>query len=93
MAVPVVKLDHRGIAALLKSAEMHGVINTVTNGVAAKVRGMEPSYPVEVQVVTTDRAHGIVAIAHPAGDAIQAKRGSLTKAAAQAGLEVKDRRG
>lgn len=84
-----IKLDHRGIGETMKSAEMHGVIRTVTNGLAARVRSSEPGYPVESAVVTTDRAHGLVTIAHPAGAAVQAKRGSLTKAAAQAGLDVK----
>lgn len=92
MAFPI-KLDHRGIGETLKSVEMHGVIATVTNGVASKLRGMEPDYPIEAKVVTTDRAHGIVSIAHPAGMAVQATRGSLTKAAAQAGLEVRSQRG
>lgn len=90
MASPI-KLDHHGIAQAAKSAGMHSAIRTVTQGLAARVRGMEPNYPVEAQVVTTDRAHGLVTIAHAAGDAIQAKRGTLTKAAAQAGLQVKSR--
>jgi hypothetical protein len=88
-----VRLDHRGLAQLLKSAPMRGLVSGATESVASRLRGMEPDYPVTSQVVTTDRAHGIVAIAHPAGEAIQAKRGSLTKAAAQAGFTVKDRRG
>lgn len=36
-----------------------------------------------------DRAHAYVSLAHPAGLAVQAKHGTLTKAAAQAGLKVK----
>jgi hypothetical protein len=44
---------------------------------------------VKVKLSTTDRAHAEVILAHPAGIAVQAKHGALTKAASQAGLEVK----
>jgi hypothetical protein len=90
MAFPI-RLDHRGIGEQMKSPEMLGAIRTVTEGVAARLRGLEPNYPVAADVTTTDRAHGRVTISHPAGAAVQAKRGSLTKAAAAAGLEVKPR--
>lgn len=96
-----VKLDHAGIGGLLKSTEMHRAIQEVTEQVAKNVEALgitvgdrdggshEYALPVKSDVTTTDRAHGQVILAHPAGIAVQAKRGALTKAASQAGLEVK----
>lgn len=49
----------------------------------------EYDLPVEVEMTTTDRAHAWVTLAHPSGQAVQAKHGALTKAAAQSGLDVK----
>jgi hypothetical protein len=96
-----IKFDHAGIGGFLKSAEMHRLIQSVTEEVASNVREQgitvgdrdggshEYALPVKSDVTTTDRAHGRVVLAHPAGIAVQAKRGALTKAASQAGLEVK----
>ena len=101
MASSKVKIDHGGIAAILKSGEMHALIQSVTDQVAENVREQgirvgdrdggprEVDLPVIAKVITTDRAHGSVLIAHPAGIAVQAKHGALTKAASEAGLEVK----
>ena len=50
----------------------------------------EYDLPVKVKHSVTDRAKSTVVLAHPAGLAVQAKHGALTKAAAQAGLEVKE---
>lgn len=96
-----IRLDRAGVAALLKSAAMHAAVQEATEAVAANVRAQdikvgdkdggahEYDLPVSAKVVTTDRAHGTVALAHPAGDAVQAKHGALSKAAAAAGLQVK----
>ena len=96
-----VRLDHAGIAALLKSTEMHRLVQDAAEDIAEKVRAQdievgsfkgghgEIPLPVEVEVTTTDRAHASVVLAHPAGIAVQAKHGALTKAAAEVGLEVK----
>ena len=96
-----IKLNHSGIGAILKSTEMHRLIQSVTEEVANNVREQkitvgdvdggahEYDLPVTPDVITTDRAHGSVVLAHPAGIAVQAKHGALTKAASQAGLEVK----
>lgn len=100
MARLKIKPDHRGIAALLKSSEMESAVKEATEAVAENVRAMgirvgdrdggphETDLPVTTLMVTTDRAHGIVALAHASGDAVQAKYGALTKAAAEAGLDV-----
>lgn len=101
MGKPRVTLNSAGILAKLQSAQMQAEIAAATEAVAANVRAMnirvgdrdggphEADLPVKTEVVVTDRAHGRVTIAHPAGQAVQAKHGALTKAAAQAGLEVR----
>jgi len=95
-----VKLDHRGIENLLQSAAMHRATQEAAEKVADNVRAMnirvgdkdggahEYDMPVEVSMTTTDRAHAFVSIAHPSGEAVQAKHGALTKAAREAGLDV-----
>lgn len=44
--------------------------------------------PVRVDTYDTDRARATVWLAHPAGLAVQAKHGLLSKAASAAGLEI-----
>lgn len=100
MARGKVNLDSKGIRALLQSTAMHRATQDAAEAVADNARAMnigvgdkdggahEIPMPVEVSMTTTDRAHAFVSIAHPAGQAVQAKHGALTKAAAQAGLDV-----
>ena len=100
MARGNVRLDSSGIRAILQSTEMHRATQDAAEAVADNVRAMnirvgdkdggphEYDLPVEVAVTTTDRAHAFVSLAHPAGLAVQAKHGALTKAAGQAGLDV-----
>ena len=95
-----VKLNHAGIAAALKSGEMHAAVQAEAEKVKANVEAQgitvggfagdrgEIPLPVEVSMSTTDRAHANVSLAHPAGASVQAKHGALTKAAGQAGLKV-----
>lgn len=100
MARSKVRLDSRGIAGLLKSSEVDRATEQAAEAVAANVRAQgiavegvpgDVALPVAVTMRTTDRAHANVTITHPSGIAVQAKHGSLTKAAAQAGLDVKGR--
>ncbi|HJR88824.1 MAG TPA: hypothetical protein VJ782_01525 [Aeromicrobium sp.] len=96
-----IRLNSKGIAAILKSPEMQRATRKAAEAVADNVRaqgitvgdrdGGKNQYPIPVTVTmsTTDRAHANVTLAHPAGQAVQAKHGSLTKAAAQAGLDVR----
>lgn len=98
-----IHLNRAGIAEILKSAPVAAAVKSAAENVAANVRDMditvgdvdggkhEIDLPVTVKMVTTDRAHAIVALAHPAGEAVQAKHGALTKAAGQAGLDVRGR--
>lgn len=99
-----IRLNHAGIEAILKSAPMAAAVKAVAEQVAQNVRDMnidvggfkgdsgEIDLPVDVTMTTTDRAHANVTIKHPAGQAVQAKHGALTKAAAQAGLDVRERK-
>lgn len=90
------ELDHDGIAELLKSGAIREMVDGATQSVAANVgtvsvAGGREDAPVVVDSYTTDRAAGSVTIAHPAGLAVQAKYGTLTRAAAAAGLEVTEK--
>ena len=98
-----VKLSNSGVRAVLTGLPMQQRIRRVTEGVAENVRDMdirvgdhdggrhEIPLPVETSLHITDRAHGEVVLAHPAGRAVQAKHGALTKAARQAGLDVRSK--
>lgn len=99
-----VRLNSRGIARILKAAPMQAATKAAAEAVADNVRAQnigvgdkdggkhERPLPVVVTMNTTDRAHANVTLAHPAGQAVQAKHGALTKAAAQAGLDVGGKR-
>lgn len=85
------RLDHPGIAEMLRSAEVAGVIDSAASAVASGVSETSrngTSIPVVVDSYTTDRAAAGVTMAHVAGLGIEAKRGSLARATAAAGLEV-----
>lgn len=96
-----VRLNSKGVAALLKSAQVAQATRRAAEAVADGVRAQnirvgdhdggprERELPVTVTMVETDRAHASVTLAHPSGQAVQAKHGALTKAAAQAGLDVR----
>lgn len=95
-----IRLDHKGLAQILQSEEMHHLVQETAEQIGRNVEAQgitvgsfkggtgEIPVPVEVDVTTMDRAHGRVTLAHPAGIAVQAKHGALTKAASAVGLEV-----
>ena len=95
-----VRLNSAGIAAILRSGPMRRATRRAAEAVAENVRAQDITVgglggdsgdidlPVTVTETVTDRAHANVNLAHPAGAAVQAKHGALTKAAAQAGLDV-----
>lgn len=96
-----IKLDHGGLAAISKSPEMRKLVTDTANRIAEEVdkqnievgafKGSgEIALPVSVRSETTDRASATVVLAHPAGIAVQAKHGVLTKAASALGLGVKN---
>lgn len=80
-----VRLNHAGIAKLLKSAEVREMTNREARAVGAAAGGS--SKGVKVDEYTTDRSAASVRV--PA--ARQAKSGALTRAASQRGLEVRQR--
>lgn len=94
-----VHIDQKGLA---RAANDAGIVTEAANKIAERVRGMgigvgdEDGGPHEVPlpvVVRTSTNDGLttasVVLAHPAGSAVQAKHGALTKAAAAAGLTVR----
>jgi hypothetical protein len=89
-----VTLNHFGVAALLRSIPVKGMVDGAAERVAANARSQGhhvrdgSDLPVTVTSYTTDRAAAAVTLAHAAGTAMQAKHGVLTKAAADEGLEV-----
>lgn len=95
------KLDSRGIAEVLRSAPVASEIQSLGSSVASNVGAPTASgKPVEVRTRSRTAQGGRlsarpavdITLAHPAGLAIEAKRGYLVKAAAASGLEVKKRR-
>lgn len=99
-----VLIDQKGIQEIAKGLAMQRAIKLKTDQVVRGIQAMgirvggfkgdggEIDLPVKAEYDISDRARGSVILAHPAGQAVQAKSGALTKAAAQAGLEVKDKR-
>jgi hypothetical protein len=90
-----VRLDHGGMAEILKSGPVAAAVRAMAQTVAGNAKA-HPSVtrhgvPVEVTAYTTDRAACAVTLAHSAGMPIQAKYGALTQAAGAAGLEVRAR--
>jgi hypothetical protein len=87
-----VELDHAGIGKFLKET-MRGPIDDLARLVAANVDvGSVTEAEVTVRSYTTDRAAAAVSIAHPAGLAIQAKHGALTKALSSQGLTLRSKK-
>lgn len=88
------KPDHGGFRQILKSRELAGEVNQLARRIAAGAQhttSKGETLPIVVDEYTTDRAAASVTIAHPAGLATQAKHGTLTKAAAAVGLEVREK--
>lgn len=95
-----IKLDKAGLGVILKSAAMRKMTEDAAEQLAENVRDQgiqvgafkgsgEIELPVTVGTGTTDRADATVILAHPAGIAVQAKHGALTRAASALGLTVK----
>lgn len=92
--------DSGGYAEILK-IQCRGAVDALAERIADNVRSQgirvgdrdggahEYDLPVKVASATTDRAKAIVSIPHPSALAVQAKHGTLTKAAAAVGLKVK----
>lgn len=84
----VIKINHKAIEEILK-VRMRKPVDELAARIAANVDvGSVTDAPVEVHSYETDRAAASIVIAHPAGIAIEAKHGSLRRAAASQGYEV-----
>lgn len=92
-----VRLDRKGMAEILRSTGVRREIDATAEMIAENVRKQNrkvesgEDLPVDVVSYTTDRAAAAVRINHPSGIGMQAKYGVLTKAAAEAGLEVTEK--
>lgn len=93
-----VTINWKGLEAAMRSTEAKKAVADLAEKVADNARDMAPDVngipgdeelPVRVDVYETDRARAEVWLAHPSGLAVQAKHGLLTKAASEAGVEVK----
>lgn len=83
------RLDHEGLAAVLKSAEVRALVDDVAAKVGADVRAAHPDADVVVESGTSDRARASVTIRDARGRLWQVRDGVLTRAAVAAGVEVK----
>ncbi len=94
-----IKLNHAGMAQMLKSVEVGGAVDDLAERVAEAVNSqgrvahagygsMGPEIVATVKRTMTDRQKAVVIIQHPAAAAMQAKYGILTRAAASVGAEV-----
>ncbi|KOU20966.1 hypothetical protein ADK52_25620 [Streptomyces sp. WM6372] len=84
------ELDSAGVRELLKGQAVRELVDGYAQQVADNVKPLvRPGVPIEVRRYTTDRGAATVVVADVRGMAWQARDGILTRAAAQAGLEVK----
>ncbi|MEV5688645.1 hypothetical protein AB0L68_36615 [Streptomyces sp. NPDC052164] len=85
------ELDPRGIREFLGGAEVRQMVDGVAVDVQARVRArLPPGTPVRVKLYTTDRGAASVTIADVRAMAWQARDGVLTRAAGEAGIEIRD---
>lgn len=86
------KIDHGGIAEVLKSSPVRSAIHALAEKVAAATRQQKPdAADIAVDDYTTDRAASSVTIRDVRGRLWQVRDGVLTRAASSAGLEVTER--
>jgi hypothetical protein len=93
-----VRIDPRGFDKLAQSREITDAVRDAAEAVAENVKAQghrvegipgDVDLPVKVSMFETDRAHAVVSLAHPSGEAVQAKHGALSKAATQTGLDFR----
>lgn len=87
-----VRLDRRGIAAFLKSAEVRRLVHAEAEKIARNVRAAEPDADVVVDDYVTDRAASSVTVREPQALLWQARDGLMTKAAGAAGHTIRSKR-
>jgi hypothetical protein len=91
-----IKIRRPGVVEMLKSPQVRKEISSLAEAIASEVRNDEPilrhQAEVKVEEYTTDRAASAILIKHPVGMGIQAKYGTLTRAASSAGLQVRTKK-
>lgn len=89
-----IRLNHAGIAKVLRSAPVHAMVDDLAAELASTVRAnpniVRHSAEVIAESYETDRAAAAVLIKHPAGLGIEGKHGVLTSAAAEAGITISE---
>lgn len=85
------RLDTRGVREVLRSPEMAAMVNGVAHRIANNTRGRlpDPTATVVVRAYTTDRDAASVTVQDVRAMAWQAREGILTRAAGDAGIEVR----
>lgn len=84
------RLDHQGIAQVLKSHGFAAAVKERAEAIAREVRARTDA-EVVVDEYTTDRAAASVTIRDMRGRLLEVRDGILTRAAAATGLEVRRR--
>jgi len=88
-----IRLDHKGMAEMLKSAEVGTAISSLAGEIVAVTESLAASHSgavvVEAEHYETDRAASAVIVKHPGALGMEAKHGILSKAASSVGLQVK----
>jgi hypothetical protein len=85
------RLDSRGIREFLGGPEVRQLVDGAALDVQVRVRAkLPPGTVVQIKPYTTDRGAASVTIADVRGMAWQARDGVLTRAAGEAGIEVRD---
>ena len=84
MAKVEFKLDHGGVAALLRSGQFKPAVSALAERIAANIPGAT------VEMRTTDRTNALIRVKD--GARRQAKDGTISRAAASAGTSVRSKR-
>ncbi|MEU4568666.1 hypothetical protein [Micromonospora sp. NPDC023956] len=95
MAGVRIRLDRKGMAAMLKSAPVAAVMAELGADVSTAVEAHQSIRRHKMPVIhgahVTDRAAHTVTVAHAGGLAVEAKYGALIDAARTVGLDVNPR--
>ncbi|MFE5853541.1 hypothetical protein ACFQ61_10055 [Streptomyces sp. NPDC056500] len=85
------ELDSAGIRAFLAGDKVRAMVDGAAEDIRARVRAkVPPGTRVTIKAYTTDRGAASVTIADVRGMAWQARDGVLTRAAGEAGIEIRD---
>lgn len=84
------ELDARGVREVLGSPEVRQMVDGAATDITARIRSkLPPGTTVTSKSYTTDRGAASITIADVRGMAWQARDGVLTRAAGEAGAEVR----